>query len=124
MKVENLTAEQLDRCIAKLNKVKGYKIEYNRHPERNGNYLHFTIKSEVSKIPGARTSSSGRNLVSASWHAHGYLFDIILTEYPDAVIKSLDSKIYSKNGHVSGNWQDRNIGSIMEPCYFSETSIL
>ena len=124
MKVKNLTADQLTECLDKLNKTKGYKITFNRYPEKNGNWLHFTIKSGFSKIPGARISSSGRNLVSASWHAHGYLFDIILTEYPDAVIKSLDNEIYSNNSYITGNWKDWNCGSRMEPCFMSETSIL
>ena len=120
MKVKGLTVDQLSKSIETINKKHGYKIVFNRYPERIGNYLHFTIKSESSKIPGARISSSGRNLISASWHAHGYLFNEIFNINKEAIIHSGTQKITIDEG----NWIDRNIGSIIYPCYFSETSIL
>lgn len=106
-------------ALERVNQQHGYKLEFNRF-EKRGNWIHFTIQSEKSGIPGARTSHSGRNLVSASWHAHGYLFDEIFKIEPDAVIWSAGEKITREHG----NWQDKNIGSIMQPCYYSETSIL
>ena len=104
-------------ALENVNKERGYELELNRS-DAKGKYFNFTLKT-ASKIPGARTSGSGRNLAKASWHAHGYLFDEIFKLNEEAVI-------YSNGGKItiySGNWQDKNIGSIMCPCYYSETSI-
>ena len=120
MQVKNISIDQLEQAVSDVNIIYDYKLMFNRYPERKGNYLHFTIKSEKSGIKGARLSWSGRKLTAASWHAHGYLFDAILDIEPKALIKSLDKTI-DING---GNWQDWNCGSIMQPIYMSETSIL
>jgi hypothetical protein len=125
MKVKNITCNQLDTCIAIVNKTHNYNLIYNRKPKQIGNYLHFTIRSVRSGIPGARTSASGRNLVSASWHAHGYLFDTILTQHPEAIIKTRigcrDIRIH--NGQIIGNWHDWNVGSPFNSTRISELSI-
>lgn len=120
MKVKGITIEQLNDCLNKVNKDHGYKLIYNRHPERQGNFIVFTIRSEKSGIAGARTSHSGRNMPSASWHAHGYLFDNIWDINPQARIDTGGTKMTNR----SFNWQDRNIGSMMQPCMFSSTSLL
>jgi hypothetical protein len=104
-------------AINSVNKVRGYNVELNRD-DQAGKWFNFTLKSK-SGIPGARTSSTGRNLPCASWHAHGYIFDAIFELEPDCVIWSNGEKIES-----GFYWQDKNIGSQMYPCYFSETSIL
>ena len=80
------TKSQVQQAIDNVNKKHGYKIEFNR-ADQSGKWFNFTIKSK-SGIPGARISHSGRNLASASWHAHGYLFDELLEINPDAVIHS------------------------------------
>lgn len=110
--------QTVSTAIETVNKEQGYQIEFNRN-DQSGKWFNFTLKSK-SGIPGARTSHSGRNLACASWHAHGYVFDEIFKLDPNAVIVSVGEKITKD----FGNWQDRNIGSMMNPCYFSETSIL
>ena len=105
-------------AISAVNEKYGYQLELNRD-EYKGKWFHFTIKSK-SGIPGSRTSYSGRKLAAASWHAHGYLFATILDIEPDAVIVSLGKTINAEGG----NWQDWNCGSMMEPIFMSETSIL
>lgn len=105
-------------ALAYVNELYGYQLTLNRD-EQKGKYFHFTIKSRKSGIPGSRLSYSGRKLISASWHAHGYLFEQILRLEPDAVIYSLGERYEA--GFI---WQDKNIGSMMHPVYFSETSIL
>ena len=114
----NATRQTIISAIEIVNKREGYQIELNRD-DQTGKWYNFTLKSK-SGIPGARTSHSGRNLACASWHAHGYIFDEIFNIEPEAVIYSGGEKI-TKN---FGNWQDRNIGSVYQPCNFSETSIL
>ena len=111
--------ETVINAINEINARFNYKIELNRD-DQQGKWFHFTIKSEKSGIPGSRYSWSGRKLVSASWHAHGHLFDEIFKEDPNAIIWSAGNKITIE----SGNWQDKNIGSYFCPVYFSETSIL
>lgn len=112
------TESTVVKALDNVNKEHGYKITFNRN-DQSGKWFNFTIKSEKSGIPGSRTSHSGRRLISASWHAHGYLFDAILAIDKKAIIKSLDKTI-DING---GNWQDMNIGSMMCPMHMSETSI-
>lgn len=113
------TRNTVKTALENVNKEHGYKLTFNRD-EVKGDRFFFTIRSEKSGIPGARTSWSGRNMVSASWHAHGYLFDEIFKLEPDAVIWSGSQKITKD----FGNWVDRNIGSRVDPCMYSETSIL
>lgn len=120
MKLKGITIPQLTDCLHSVNNERGYKLIFNRHPEINGAYIHFTIRSERSKIPGARTSWKGTNMISASWHAHGYLFDKIWDINPDATIYSGSLKMTSKRD----NWQDTRVGSIFNPVMFSQTSIL
>lgn len=104
-------------AVQKVNAEHGYKLEFNRF-DICGKWVNFTLKTD-SKIPGARTSASGRNLAKASWHAHGYVMDEIFKIEPEAVIVSNGEKY-----RAGFEWQDKNIGSRMCPCYFSETSIL
>lgn len=120
MRIKGISIEQLTDCIKALNKERKYKITYNRYPERKGNFIHFTIRSEKSGIPGSRLSYSGRRLVSASWHAHGYLFDKIYDINPNAIIVCGRTRYECK----SDNWKDYDVGSLFYPCQFSELSIL
>jgi hypothetical protein len=105
-------------ALNNINKTQGYSLSFNRF-EKIGKYYHFTITSP-SKVPGSRKSTFGRNLACASWHAHGYLFDDIFKIEPEAIIYSCGQKITKD----SGNWTDKNIGSSLSPCMFSDTSIL
>lgn len=126
MKVKNCTIQQLEQALVAVNEDYGYRLGFNREPEFKGKQLHFTIQSKKSGIPGARMSATGRNMKSASWHAHGYLFERILSIAPNAVIQTAHSKIYidKVSGEFIGNWIDSDIGSMMSPCWFSATSIL
>ena len=111
------TKQDVLQAIENVNKEHGYKIELNRS-DQIGKWFNFTIKSP-SKVPGARTSATGRNLAAASWHAHGYIMDEIFNLSPDSVIVSMGVK-YRKGFE----WTDRNVGSYFNPVYMSETSIL
>jgi hypothetical protein len=77
------------------------------------------LKSKLG-VKGSCVSTSGRKLACASWHAHGYIFDEIFKLEPNAMIYSLGQKI----DKYEGNWKDRQIGSMSNPKYYSETSIL
>jgi hypothetical protein len=106
------------KAIENVNKERGYQIELNRSDYKS-KWFNFTLKSK-SGVKGSCVSISGRKLACASWHAHGYIFDEIFKLNPKAVIYSLGQKI----DKYEGNWKDRNIGSMNNPKYYSETSIL
>jgi len=99
------TRQTVIQAIDNVNKEQDYQIELNRD-DKTGKWYNFTLKSK-SGIPGARMSSTGRNLPCASWHAHGYVFDAIFEIEPDAIIVSLGEKITKDKG----NWQDKSIGA-------------
>ena len=120
MKARYITESQLIQALENVNTEHGYKLEFKRYPEKTGNFLNFTIKSEASKIAGASISWSGRNSPAASWHAHGYLFDEMIAIAPGVDIRSM-GKVINADG---GNWNDYNVGSMMSPMYASEGSIL
>ena len=104
-------------AIDTVNMERGYSLELNRS-DYSGKWFNFTLKTK-SGISGARTAASGRNLASASWHAHGYVFDKIFQMEPDAVIWSAGKKLTK-----GFRWEDFPIGSLMNPVYMSQTSIL
>jgi hypothetical protein len=114
----NVDRQIVLKAIENVNKVRGYQIELNRN-DYKGKWFNFTLKSK-SGVKGSCVSVTGRKLACASWHAHGYVFDEIFKLVPTAIIHSLGQKI-DKYG---GNWQDKNIGSMNNPKYYSETSIL
>lgn len=128
MKITNITPEQLDAALRATNRTHGYHLIWNRGPEFNAKktIAHCTIRSIQSKIKGARTSHSGRNLCAASWHAHGHLFDMILDYAPNAVIHTGllgERKVLKVNGIVTGNWVDAQVGSQVRPAMISDLSI-
>ncbi len=116
----NASRDTVLQAIANVNKKRKYQISLNRDEQKGKNFF-FTLKTP-SKVPGARKSHTGRHMPKASWHAHGFVFEEIFKLDPSAHIVSGTEKIVS--GPHGGNWEDRNIGSIMNPCYFSEVSIL
>ena len=120
MKVSNITPAHLRAILNFTNAKYDYQLVFNREPEYVGKWVHFTIRSEASKIRGASRSWTGRNSPSASWHAHGHLFQEIIDFDSTAVIKTAKATI---DVH-GGNWQDYNIGSMMNPMMASEASIL
>ena len=114
----NCSEETLRESLNEVNAQWGYKIEFNRF-EKIGNWIHFTLKTK-SNTPGSRVASTGRRGPWVSWHAHGYLFDEILSIEPKAKIWSAGKRITIDGG----NWEDRNIGSMRVPMMFSQTSVL
>jgi hypothetical protein len=78
--------------------------------------VNFTLRVKSSSGPGAKIGYSGRKTISACWHVHGYFFEYLFLSYPGIYIISQGKKMTSN----SDNWQDQNIGSIMQPLYFSE----
>jgi len=115
----NATIQELNTALAIINKDYDGNISFETLEQKTKNRVSFTLKAK-SGLKGARLSHSGRKLPKASWHVHGELFDTLFSLRSDIFILSLGKRI-DANG---GNWQDSNIGSIVNPLYFSQTSIL
>ena len=113
----NTTMQNVINAVNAVNAEQNYQIEFKRL-EYAGKKVLFTLKSK-SKIPGSRISYSGRNLPAASWHAHGFIFEEIFKLDPTCYIETMGKKLFA-----GFSWEDKNIGSRLSPCYFSETSIL
>jgi len=111
-------ADTLKKALDVINAKYQDNVEFERF-DANCKSVDFTLRVRSSKEPGARRGHSGRRMAKACWHVHGDLFDAIL---------KLDNKarIISRGGpgavitSAGGNWQDCNIGSQMQPLYFSE----
>jgi hypothetical protein len=122
MKAKVQNKETLDKALEIINKKYEGNVIYNRLPERKGNFYHFTLRVKSSHNLGHRIgfhpTSTGKNrrLVSACWHVHGDYFEAIFSIEPSAIIDVSTHRITKS----FGNWQDRNIGSMMIPMYFSE----
>lgn len=108
--------ETLEKALKRVNEKYGDNIIWNRQPDKTGNRYNFTLKCKDSKQPGHRIGHSSQRMVSACWHVHGNFFDIVWDIEPEAIIWAGVLKMESQ----ADNWQDRNIGSVIHPLYFSE----
>lgn len=120
--ITNAKIETLEKALREVNKRFKGNVAFNRIPESIGKKFRFTLKVKYSQAPGHRLgfhrTSTGkqRRLASACWHVHGYFFEEVFKIEPEAFIQAGDKRITA----YTGNWEDRNIGSIMNPMYFSE----
>lgn len=121
MRTKHTTADQMDKALEIVNQQYKKNVAFERL-EKKGSGHHFTLRVIDSKAPGHRLGQclkkdgTRRRMAKACWHVHGHFFEALLSVNEDAVIRSGDIVI-DKNG---GNWQDRNIGSMYSPLYFSE----
>ncbi len=117
--ITNATIQQLENALDVLQNEYNYPlVAFQNIEQKTSNRRQFTLKA-VSKERGARTSASGRNMPKASWHVHGYFFDILMNADKNVFIRSAGNLITFDNG----NWTDWNVGSMYSPCMFSSTSI-
>lgn len=130
--ITNATLTELDAALRAVNKKYDNNIQWNRAPEGNVTRPSFTLRVKDSTKAGHRrgqpryeaktynygdvATRPGRRLINACWHVHGDFFDALFKENPNAWIRAGTQKITKERG----NWEDRNIGSQMNPFYFSE----
>lgn len=112
----NATLEQLDKALKNVNKKFNNNVIFNRYPERNSKLLNFTLKVKNSSGEGARSGFTGRKLISACWHVHGEFFDSLFAQDENIFIWARGKKITV----FEGNWEDNNIGSMVNPLCFSD----
>ena len=118
------TVNDLHRALEIVNAKYAKNVEYKKINVLNNKSTRWQVTLKVKdsykaggRLGHARNKDGNRRHINAAcWHVHGDLFDAILSIAPDTIIHAGKIKI-DKNG---GNWQDRDIGSIIEPWYFSE----
>lgn len=119
MIAKNCSTKDMERALSGVNKKYKGNVEFNRF-EPHGKHIAFTLRVKSSKGPGHRVGFyNSRRLVSACWHVHGHFFEELFKVNPEAVVISR----WVENGKITrygGNWQDRNIGSMMRPLMLSE----
>ena len=118
MYIVGATLDDINNALAKTNEQYNNNICYNHFPElvcttREGKPKYrLTLRVKNSKGEGARRGYTGRRLISACWHVHGTFFDNLP---PTTTIITAGGTT-----HPGTEWQDRNIGSILHPLFFSE----
>lgn len=117
----NATIEQLNEALTKVNAKYDGNIAFNTLEQKTKNVVTFTLSAK-SKKKGARKAASGRNLPKASWHVHGYLFDVLFALNPTCYIRSMGRKITKGKGN--GNWVDSIVAIYPREIKMSELSIL
>lgn len=122
MIIRKVTEKDLIQALKTINKRYKNNIIFNRLDQKTNTTFNVTLKCKDSKKPGHRLgfyrTSTGkqRHLINACWHVHGYFFEALLEINPEARIKA-GTLYINRDG---GNWQDRNIGSVMYPLMYSE----
>ncbi len=87
MKVKGVTIQELRAIVARV----GFycyceNLEFNREPEKQGNFIFFTLRTKESAKPGHRRSHSGRLGYTACWHVYRDVFEEILHMHTEAII--------------------------------------
>jgi hypothetical protein len=119
--ITNATIEELEAGLKTLNELFNNNIVFNNGPERiSRNRSRFTLKCKDSSGPGARLGHSGRKMISACWHVHGKLFDILIHTIRGNIFIKAGARTIDSTG---GNWEDWNIGSVMHEFYYSEACL-
>lgn len=120
MIIKNVTKEELEQALQAVNVKYSNNITWE-HIEPKGKNWDVRLRVKNSKGPGARLGfkfgdMKQRHLINACWHVHGFWYDALFAINPNAVVVSMGKKITKDDG----NWEDRNIGSIANPMYYSE----
>jgi len=116
MKATNCTESDLRKALETVNAGRYDGNIVLSEVRVNGRGLRFRLRARDYDRPGYRRSQSWSRMKNACWHAHGDFFDALFAVAPDAVISAGDKTITREGG----NWQDWNIGSMMQPMYYSE----
>ena len=109
------TAQQLHDALKHVNTLFSDNIVFKSGPTQTGNRQQFTLTVKDSSAPGGRLSHTGNRVSAACWHVHGRFFEYLFSDGVELIIAG-DKRMQSN----LDNWQDWNIGSMMQPMYYSE----
>jgi len=122
MLIRNVTQQDLKKALTIVNRLFEENIMFNTFKRLGKNSFRITLRVKSRKKAGHRIGFRGQRIISACWHVHGWFFEVLLRINPKAEIKALKRTIYvdSETGAIVNNWVDWNIGSMLEPLYYSE----
>jgi hypothetical protein len=96
------------------------EIREAKQTKRAGEWrVRFVLRCRSSKGEGARTSASGRRTVSATWEAHGLLFNTLF----DAGLRRIDAgpvTYTAEKWEGRASWEDWQVGSMFAPAFMSQ----
>lgn len=115
MLISKIEVSDLWDALEKVNKVFDGNVTFNRCDPESKTRYQVTLKVLDSRGKGAKLGHSGRRTRSACWHVHGVFIDSL----PDqAKTWSAPFKRWIKPGD---KWNDKNIGSLVQPLRYSES---
>lgn len=134
MIAKNCELRDLTAALSIVNNKYTGNIRFKHGPDaanQAGNRWRFTLTVKDSAGPGGRRGMAripwgaedktparpGRRIAAACWHVHGHFFEALFHVKPEAVILSGGKLTITRE---AGNWQDRNIGSMIQPLMYSE----
>lgn len=112
----NASKLQLTEALNFVNKSFDDNIKFKTLEQKTSKVISFTLTVKDSKLHGSKRKQNGNRIAAACWHVHGYFFEYLFLNYPGVYIDSLGQRMNNN----ADNWRDRNIGSIIQPFYFSE----
>ena len=117
MLVRNTTMGELRKALNLLNKKYKRNIIFieMENANKKKTAFRFRLWCKDSHKPGGRLTQSGRHIPAVCWHAHGDFWDILFAINPQT--KVWVHKWVTKD---KGNWEDRNIGSMINPLMYSD----
>lgn len=122
MLVRNVTRDDLDHALAKVNDLFSNNIDYRNckyaGKARGGSdKFNVTLRAINSHGPGGKIAQSGRRIGgTVCWHAYGTFFDYLPSDC-DIVVNGPGGRVIRKPGD---QWVDYNIGSDWRPFKFSQ----
>jgi hypothetical protein len=110
-------SDDIENALVQANKEFDDNLRFKRFEfignTRDGIKKHrVTLTVNSSKDKGGRRGFSGKRVAAACWHAHGTFFDNL----PEGTEIEASGQKY----HAGDPWVDRQIGSLMQPMYYSE----
>ena len=115
----NATREDIQKALNQANEDFNGNLMFNNFQRLSDSRHRVTLRVKDSHGKGARLgfpsydTGKQRHLINACWHAHGTFFDALPH---DTAIRVADfGTIYAGD-----SWQDRDIGSMMQPLSLSE----
>ena len=126
MILSGITKHEISKALAMTNKLFDGNVIINNYSCMNakGTRHRVTLRVRNSSGPGARlgfhrnNDGNRRKLINLCWHGYGTFIDNIFEVRADAKVSNL---ITGKMDDVdSWYWHDRQIGSMMDPMWFSD----
>lgn len=109
-------ADVLQRALDAVNARYQNNIKFKRLDVLSPSRARFTLTIKTSRGAGGRRGPTGRRVAAACWHAHGHMFEAIFAINEAGRVYSSGAGWITKE---AGNWQDRNIGSLVAPLAYS-----